>query len=256
MRLPALVQPFLGDIRGFRVGFWYVIQGAKMLLSDRAMYPYIVGPVLVNAMLFIGFVIAGFALMGRFFGGGMPESWWGFILFAAAFVASLVALLFVSASLFAFLGSIVCAPFYEAIAAHLTRKLGGIVIDRPWWHQVRAIVSRSTKKWWWYMLIQVALLILYIAPLAVGPFAYSALGFLTTAFFLAWEYLDMSFDFRGLSFEERRAWCLKNKGLLFGFGTAVFIGFAIPLLNLLVPVFAVAGSILMYYDHDADLAHH
>lgn len=250
MHIPAFIQPFLGEVRGVREGMSFLTRGLRLLRSHTRVYPYLLVPILVNAILFVVFVMGGYTLLARFFGNGFPDSWWGIAVYVIAFAASVVALVFLGTSLFAFAGSIVCAPFYEYLATELTRSFGGIVIDRPWWEQWRSSFVRSMKKWWWYMLIQIGLLILYIVPFAFGPVAYSVFGFFVTAFFLAWEYLDMSFDFGGLSFAQRRRWCLRNKGLLFGFGTAIFIGFAIPLVNIFIPLLAVAGSVALFHEHD------
>ncbi len=249
-RFIAFARIFTGDIRGFREGFAYLFRGAHRLFRDRTLYPYLVAPVLLNILLFLAFLWVAAQVFVAVFGRGVPESWWGIALFVGVIIASLITLLFVGSALFVFLGSIICAPFYEAIAVRIAREQGRIVVDRPWWSQMGSIMARSAKKWWWYLLIQLGLLVLFFMPIAVGPVAYSVCGFLVTTFFLAWEYLDMSFDFRGLSFEQRWKWCLLHRGILFGFGTAIFLGFAIPILNLFIPACAVVGSILLFEHKD------
>ncbi|OGL66354.1 hypothetical protein A2856_01500 [Candidatus Uhrbacteria bacterium RIFCSPHIGHO2_01_FULL_63_20] len=250
MWIAKAAREFLSDARGFRRGFSYVGRGMRAVYADRGGWPLLAVPLLVNAFLLVAFLYASAWALSGFLGRGLPETWWGALLMAAAFVAVIVALLFLGSSLFAFLGSIVSAPFYDALAARVVKARGGIVVERPWWKGVRDTVVRSAKKWWWYLIIQVGLLILYITPIAVGPIAYATLGFSVTAFFLAWEYLDVAFDFHGLTFEQRRAWCLSHKGHLFGFGTAIFLGFAIPVFNLFVPAAALVGALALYDDFE------
>jgi CysZ protein len=163
-------------------------------------------------------------------------------------VAVMGATIFVGAAVVIFLGSILSAPFYDAIAQQVTRKLGGVVVDHDWWGHLWPSVKHAAAKLWWYLLVQAGLIILYVVPGVFGPVAFVTIGYVATVFFLALDFLDFSFDFQGWTFAERRRWCLERKGLVLGFGSAVFLGLGVPLVNLFVPPVAVAGSVLLFME--------
>lgn len=248
---PAVEQFRRGwtDVKGIRAGFGYLFRGGAFLARERQLWPLLVAPVLVNAILFLLFLFgAGFALRGLL-GSTDPSSWWQVALVVMLVVATVGAILFVGAAVFVLVGSIISAPFYDTLAQHTARSRGMIVVDHPWWSHVWPSVKHAATKLWWYLLIQAGLIILYVVPGAFGPIAFVTIGYVATAFFLALDFLDFSFDFQGWTFPERRRWCLRRKGLMLGFGSAVFLGLGIPLVNLFIPPIAVVGAVLLFSDH-------
>ncbi len=245
-----VLQKAAVDGKGIRAGFGYLLRGARTLLRERSLWPLIVGPVIINAALFALFIWGFSVLTGRFLGQALPETWWAVLIMVLFVAASVAAIIFFGSAFFVFFGSIISAPFYSAIAERMVLALGGKVPERPWLSEALMSVRHSLKKIGLFLLIQGALVILYIIPVAIGPAAYVTLGFFTTVFFLALDFLDFAFDHRGWSFKERRRWCLRRRGFVLGFGTAVFLGLAIPVVNLLIPPMAVAGAILLFHEHD------
>lgn len=238
------------DVKGIRAGFSYVYKGGKLLASMRSSWSLLVAPVLVNAMLFLFFIfLSAWALRGTF-ASTNPSNWWQVVLVVLVVVALIGAILFIGSALFVFFGSIISAPFYDTLAQQTTRRLGGVVEDHPWWSHVWPSVKHGAKKLWWYLLIQAGLIILYVVPGLFGPIAFVTLGYIATAFFLALDFLDFSFDFHGWTFEERRHWCLSHKGLVLGFGSAVFLGLGIPVLNLFIPPMAVVGAVMLFTEQE------
>lgn len=239
------------DVRGARVGFAYLLRGAAELFSMRQLWSLVIGPVLVNALLFAGFILGASALLRGIFSSLPGDNWWQIALAVLLVVTTVGAIIFIGSALVVFFGSILSAPFYDTIAQHVTRKYGGIVVDHAWWSHFWPSVKHAAAKLWWYLLVQVGLIILYIVPGAFGPVAFVSLGFVATASFLALDFLDFSFDFHGWTFAERRQWCLERKGMVLGFGTAVFLGLGIPVLNLFIPPFAVVGAALLFMEQGA-----
>jgi len=238
-----------GDLRGMKEGFGYLLRGAQQLFKIQDILLMIIVPVVVNAIL-LGFFIFG-AVIGiqRFLAVSLPETWWAVLLIFALIITVIIAIIYIGSVIFAFLGSILSAPFYDFIARKTAESVGESYPLRSWWNEIGSGSHNAVVKLWWYAITQGGLVILYIIPGIVGPFAYTFLGFLATCFFLSLEYLDFSPEFRKLSFTERQAWCLKRKGVILGFGAAIFLFLVIPVVNLFVPAAATAGAILLYHDY-------
>lgn len=236
------------DVKGVRAGFAYLFRGGRMLFGMRQLWPLLVAPVLMNGILFTLFLFGAGALLRGVFASVQTDTWWQVALVSLLVLATVGAIVFIGAAFVVFVGSIVSAPFYDAIAQGVTRKMGGVVVDHAWWSHVWPSIKHATTKLWWYLLVQAGLIILYIVPGAFGPVAFVTIGYVATAFFLALDFLDFSFDFQGWTFAERRRWCLEHKGLVLGFGSAVFLGLAVPVVNLFVPPIAVAGSVMLFYE--------
>jgi len=219
-----------------------------MLFGMKQLWPLLVAPVLLNGILFTLFVLGASSLLHGVFASSHTDSWWQVALVVMLVVAIVGAIVFVGSALVVFLGSIMSAPFYDTIAQQVTRKMGGIVVDHAWWSHVWPSVKHAAAKLWWYLLVQAGLIILYVVPGAFGPIAFVSIGYVATASFLALDFLDFSFDFQGWTFSERRRWCLEHKGLVLGFGSAVFLGLGIPVVNLFVPPIAVVGSVILFYE--------
>jgi len=244
------LQQAAHDVAGMKDGALYFLRGIGYLWRNKSLWPLLVVPILLNALLFILFVWGALILLRRFFFAAPPETWWAWILLGAALVATLGAIVFFGSFLLVFVGSVVAAPFYDRLAQRTARAEGGIIIERPFWQEVWRPIKHALVKFWWYILVQAGLLVLFIMPFAVGPVAYATLGFLATAYFLALEFLDFSFDFRGLTFTERWKWCMERKGVVLGFGAATFAALLVPGANLLVPPVAVVSSILLFEAYD------
>lgn len=250
VRLPVeLTRLRLRDLGGFRSGFAYLFRGGRLLLDTRSVWSLLIAPVLLNAILFVLFLLAAGTMLRGSLSAFQAEAWWQAAVVALLVVAFAGAVMFIGTSLVVFLGSVLSAPFYDRIAQVITRKLGGIVTDHAWWAHVGPSVRHAATLLWWYLLVQAGLIILYVVPGVFGPVAFVSVGFLATAFFLALVFLDFSFEFHGWSFVERRRWCWDNKGIVLGFGTAVFLGMGIPGLNVFVPPMAIVGSVLLFRDN-------
>lgn len=219
-----------------------------MLFGMRQLWPLLISPVLVNGILFTLFFVGAGALLRGIFASAHTDSWWQVALVVMVVVATIGAIIFIGSVVVILIGSIISAPFYDTIAQQVARKLGAVVEEHAWWSHFWPSVKHAATKLWWYLLLQAGLIILYVVPGAFGPIAFVSIGYVATAFFLALDFLDFSFDFHDWRFSERRRWCLEHKGLVLGFGSAVFLGLGIPVINLFVPPIAVVGSTLLFYE--------
>ena len=240
----------IGSFSCIPKGAHYLYKGAAYLASHSKLWPYLVVPVFLNIILFLLFFWFSVSLISNFLLEQLPQSWWAILLLVVIVIATIGAILFLSAVFFVSIGSVLSAPFYDVLGEKVIRSFGGISPDHPWWKGIRHSATQTISRLWWYLLIQGSLIILFIVPITVGPIAYLTIGFITTAFALSMQFLDAPFNARGWNFSKRRKWCIKHKGYVIGFGSAVFLGLGIPIINVLIPPIAIIGAIIMFNEID------
>jgi len=227
-------------------GFGFLPQGLALLFRNRRLFLLSLIPLLVNLLLLAATVVLVVWLSSHWLVIALPEVWWATLLVALVISAATVLTLFLGIILFVTVSSVIGAPFYEAISGRVDASFGGREFDRPWWQEIRASLNNSLKKLVWLIVIQLILLLLFLFP-AVGAVAYTIIGFVVMTMFLSLEFLDFIFDRRSNSFVDRVRWCRQHKWYVLGFGIAIFIGLAIPIVNLFVPPAAAAGAVLLYH---------
>ncbi len=236
-------------MRNVFLGFAYLWRGVKYIFKHRKCWYLLVVPALVNLMLLIFLVLVVVILLSYWLGMTLPEVWWATLISIMIVGSATVLVLFLGIMLFVSVGSIVAAPFYEALSSGVDQEVPRI--DQPWWKEIALSFKNSLSKLAWFALIQVFLLIMLFIPFVVGMVTYTVVGFVAAVLFLALEYLDLVFDRRGVRFNDRLRWCLHHKWYVLGFGSAVFIGLTIPVVNLLVPPAAAVGAVLLFRDLQA-----
>lgn len=236
----------LPRFRGFSLGARYPLRGAVFLWHRKSLWGYVLFPLVLNMLLFVGIAWLGFFALRKLVFTGLPPEWWAIIVKVFLAGAAGAAIILCSVFCFAFVGSVLAAPFYDALADRVARWLGAPGVIRGFWKQITDAVRTSILKLGLFLLLQLGLLILYIIPFFVGFFTYTTVGFLITAFFLAFEFLDVSFHREGWTFKERLVWCRARLGTVLGFGSSVALLLFVPVVNIFVPPIALIGSILLF----------
>lgn len=166
--------------------------------------------------------------------------WWlGFLL---------VVLLFCYA--FTLLANLIAGPFNGLLSARVERHLTGR--DPETGMSLLGEISdgatgelRRLGHYLWraLLLALVSLVLLFIPAVnALIPVLWFGFG----AYMLAFEYLDAPMGNRGLSFAAKRRKLAERRWLNLGFGAAVTLVTAVPLLNLVVMPAAVAGATALW----------
>ncbi|MBU0531133.1 MAG: EI24 domain-containing protein [Candidatus Uhrbacteria bacterium] len=231
----------------FFLGFSFLWKGFVCLAHRRNLWWLVIVPLVINVVLLVLLILGVIWLSRYWLAMSLPEVWWATMIAVIAISAATVLILFLGIILFATVGTIIGAPFYEQISYQVDDNLGGFEVEVSWWKQIVGSLKNSLKRIYIFGLVQVALLILLVIPFIVGIVTYTVLGFIATTFFLSLEYLDFVFERRQVSFHERLRWGLDRKWFVGGFGVALFVGLTIPLVNLLVPPAAAVGAVLMYH---------
>ncbi len=237
----------------FSAGARYLLTGLR-LLRHRQTLPFVIGPILINVLLFY----FGLSWLSDSFGAwldgmmaAIPE-WLSFIR-NILWVLFIALLLIAVAYSFTFVATLIGAPFYGLLSEQVQLILSGSAHDSELsFKRLVAIAGRSVLREiqkmlhylrWVIPLLLLSLLSLIIAPLApLMPFIWFGFG----AWMLAIEYVDYAYDNNERSFSEVRAGLAAQRGTALGFGSITTLASMVPLLNIIVVPAAVCGGTALY----------
>ncbi|MBV8881360.1 MAG: EI24 domain-containing protein, partial [Planctomycetaceae bacterium] len=146
-------------------------------------------------------------------------------------------------------GNLISLPILDALTERILTDLGEVLPSGRGLRRalLRSLVNQSCK-----LLIfggiQLALLLLYVTPLAfLHPPISSFLGVL----FLGFDYLDYPLDARQVPVPSRFAWLGRHLGATLGYGSVLFVLLLVPLLGTLLLPLTVAGAALLAHRIDS-----
>ena len=250
------MQRLISIVRDVPTGFRYLPRGVRALATHPRWWPIILIPLVVNLVLFSGFVVFVGEVMRRFLATNLPDSWWGLLFAGMIMLVSMLFILFLSLPLFTVIATAIASPFYDLLATRVLRSLGEVPPEISWKQELVRGLRLAFLLFGWYLAIQGAIIALFFLPIVNGPFTSTALGFLATAGFLGVEYVSFSPRFRSWTFPKQRQWCMDRKGLVAGFGTATALALAVPGLNLVIPPAAIVGGLMLLHEHDGEHGGH
>jgi len=232
------------------------------LIRQPGLRRFAVLPVVVNVIVFalvfwLGYSLLG-SLMDRFIGAG--DGWWSG---ALRLVLWLLLLMIGGAGVFfgfTAVANIVGAPFNGYLAEAVEHKLSGkgppsqsmgdILKTFP------RVMLNEARKVIYFAFIG---LVVWIAPMVITgaiPGLNVVVGSAVSVLFLAWmnavEYIDYPMSSRNVPFKQVRKTVGSRRWLCLGFGGAVLLCMAIPVLNLITMPAAVAGATALWHDHFRD----
>ena len=229
-------------------GFLYPVRGLRLIVSDWRVFRFAILPFLVNTLLFaaffLGFNYFAYEISSWVFQES-SQQWYWYVLSTIMGVALFVVSIFVVMFGFVAVGLVVAAPFNDMLAAAVEKKLTGEVkeVDMSLWRLVVFTVKNETRKMAVILLAQGALLLINLVP-GFGQMIFIVLSPLFLALVMAYEFTGYTLDRRGFSFSQKRRYITGRLGISLGFGFAVVLTLAIPIINFLTLPLAVAGGVL------------
>lgn len=239
-RIIVITQPFKA------IGAFF--QALPMMLSS-GLRLFILAPLLANFLLMALIYMVAISYIGGlvdYIMGYLPD-WMSFVsgLFYVIFTLVMAAVMFYSFSMGV---NILAAPFMAFLAEKVEeRETGKTFDDALTMSSLMATIGRSIQrelqKILYFVPRFVLLLLLSFIPLV--NFITPILLLLFSAWMLALQYMDYSFDNNKVSFHEMRM-ALRTKPLLcWSFGGIVMLALMVPFFNLFVmPVAVVAATLL------------
>ncbi|OIT26123.1 sulfate transporter CysZ [Glaesserella parasuis] len=229
-----------------KAGFHYFIYGWRLMLQ-RQLMPFIIFPVIINAVLMISLIWLFFANVGGMLDSLLPSwlEWLSFILIPLAFLMVLVAFYFA----FTTLANFIAAPFNALLAEKVEQQLTGENLTEMSFNEMLKDVPRMLKREWqkmWYSIPRlIALFLLGFIPV-LGQTIIPILTFIFGAWLIAIQYCDYPFDNHKIQFQRMRNALAQYRTMNFTFGALVSIFTMLPFINLVVMPVAVCGATAMW----------
>ncbi|MDD0823264.1 sulfate transporter CysZ [Mannheimia sp. AT1] len=228
------------------LGFHYFIYGWK-LLFQRQFLPFVIFPIMINAVLMVGLIWFFFANIGGLLEILLPSwlEWLSFVLIPLIFLMILVGFYFA----FTTLANFVAAPFNGLLAEKVELQLTGEPLGDMSLGALVKDVPRMLKREWQKMMYSlprlIALFLLGFVPV-LGQTAVPVLTFVFGAWLIAIQYCDYPFDNHKINFQRMRNALAQYRTLNFTFGALVSLFTMIPFVNLVVMPVAVCGAAALW----------
>ena len=249
-------------IAQLREGIHYVIQGYD-LAKRPGIRPYMVVPLVVNILIFslFGYLMVNQldTLLSWFeFKTDLP-GWldWlepvvegvGSALYWVLLLVGILLMLFIMSSVFTLFTHMLVSPFIGILAEKVEKEMRPL--DYPalnlWQIAGRTFRRELTKlRYWLFRVLGLFLLTLILSFIPVVNVISPVLWYLFGAWMLAMQYLDVPADNNGLSFQQTLGVMRQHRAATMGFGGAVTLATATPLLNLFIIPIAVAGGVAFW----------
>ncbi|MBI2567236.1 MAG: EI24 domain-containing protein [Candidatus Schekmanbacteria bacterium] len=246
-------------------GFSYVLKGGRFLFGHPYLLKYALPPWAIAAALFaVGFylvsgatypvVASALAGLADAVGG---DAWWTYVVVPLVWLAKVLAwvvwfaavVLSVTLAVVLVVGNIVIGPFHAALAAETERIHRGAVAGgqvRGFFYEMRRTIVEELKKSLFFLSLAALFALAGLIP-GVGLLAIP-LGQLFAVFFLGLAFTDFAMERRGMLFRHKRQFFYANPLSMLGFGLAILLVMAVPLLNILAAPMLVVGGTLLFLD--------
>ena len=249
-------------IKQLQEGIQYVIQGVE-LAKKPGIRPYMFVPLVVNILIFsfFGYLMIDQldSLLSYFeFKTDLP-SWldWlepflegvGSVLYWVLLLVGILLMLFIMSSVFTMVTHMLVSPFIGVLAEKVEKNIH--TIDYPvltvWQIAGRTFRRELTKvKYWGLRAVGLLILTLILSFIPLVQAVSPVLWYLFGAWMMAMQYLDVPADNNGLEFKETLALMRQHRAATMGFGGAVTLATATPILNLVIIPIAVAGGVAFW----------
>ena len=227
----------------------YFLAGARLIVKPR-FRRFILIPLFINLVIFVGVTIAFFHAFGDFFAQVLEWSpswldWFAWILWP------LVAFVFLVIYGYSFniITNFIAAPFFGLLAEKIETHLTGVAPpDEPWGQLIPRTLQREAVKLWYFvsrgLLVRSIFVVLFFIPGAnlLGLL----IGFIWSCWCMAVQYSDYPADNHQLSFRELRRRLNKQQLTSYSYGGIILLGSMVPVLNIFVTPIAVAGATIYW----------
>jgi uncharacterized protein involved in cysteine biosynthesis len=223
-------------------GAWHVPAGLGYLLRNRSLWSLAVAPAAVAAVLLNVGLVAGAFLAPQIETRLAPSQAHMPALLGVAFTLSLwFGVVVATTALGLALSLLLTAPLLERLSRKVEAQLGGRGAGRLPSEQWDITVSMRTGLV--FVGTACAALALSVVPL-VGPFLSAA----ASAPLLAYQAVDPTLTRRDLGFAQKKAWHLRWRAEVVGFGLAALVALLVPLVNAFLPPALAVGATRLVLD--------
>ncbi len=232
------VQLITGPVTGAAC----LLRGLKRLWQPDLRH-FVWGPLLVNLGLYIIGIWFGVHYFSAVLDWLMPTwlEWLRWLLWPL-FAALLAGVAFFS---FTVVANLIASPFYGPLALKVQRQLGLSLPDETGEGRVATLfadIASECGRFAYFASRALPLMLLSVIPGVnlAAPFLWLLFG----AWSLSLEYMAYPSENLGIRFPQQRELAWANKMESLGFGAAILLGLALPVVNILIPPAAVVGATL------------
>ncbi len=222
----------------------------RFIRSHRGLMKYFAVPFLLNIVILSSVVFFTYTavydpLLGLVEGSAWYNRLFEFVL--APLLVLLLAILIVL--LYSILGSVITAPFNDYLSQKVEETITGSQFDETLSlaavvKDILRVMANVVKLLLLIVTVQLLLLLLNLIP-AAGSVLYSVTGFLTTSFFLGFQFFDFPLERRRFNFREKMAVAWRFKRTVTGVGASMFLMTFIPVVGFLgLNIATVAAAML------------
>ncbi|MCP4872958.1 MAG: hypothetical protein GY898_30060 [Proteobacteria bacterium] len=242
---------------GFLKGASYVPRGLWFLLRNPRAWPFAVLPMLVNAVLLVGFLFAAWHLHDNVMGWIGPDDPAVWLEVPIWILSALLVVLGAAVSTL-LLGGILSGPFQEK----LSEVIEGIASEDPLVEEELSLkvlamdtvgaMLGATERLGMFLLFVLPLMAMTLVPVVgiVGV----VLLYTWSSFFLALQFSDPYLARRKIPRMEKIGRLRGQLAMSMGFGVALTALMLVPLLQIVLSPALVTGGTLMWIDADGDEA--
>ena len=235
-------------LRGAR----YFVDGLKLLWHPQ-LRPYLLVPIAVNCVLFIGLT----ALLVHYYDAFITWEWqfpvWLSFLeklfkWLAWFLVA-TTLIISYGYFFNVITNILAAPFYGLLAQRAELLLtGSEPPDESWAHMIPRTLGRELIKLWYFLVRGALVLLLMLLLATLGPLGVLApvVGLIWGAWSMAIQYADYPADNHRTPFHLLRKRLRRRRYSSLGLGGVVMGASMIPVVNIFAMPAAVTGGTLLW----------
>ena len=238
----------------------YVAKGLRLLL-DKRIRPFVIIPILINAVLFIAlniYVFSNLDVWNQWLVDTYLPDWdWLIALVGWLFtILATVGILVGSAYTFNFVAGLIAAPFNGLLAEKAEELLSG---RKPPPEKLAAMIwrtiSRELRKLGYFIPRALGVLLgcFLLGFIPIIGLAAPFLAFAWAAWSLCIQYSDYCFDNHQLSFNHSLICLRKTRPQSYGFGATIAGASMIPIINWFVMPAAVIGGVVYWVErHQAE----
>ena len=229
----------------FMVGFMYVVRSFRLIIKP-GLKRYVIIPVLINTILFIGVIYA----LVRFFDDLMQRSiphglnWLNWLLWPLIAIGAAIAVFYT----FSLVANLIAAPFTGLLAEKIEEQLGG----RPpsaeanfWWNLRNGwIAIKAQLATLRHLLLWAIPLMLFSLIPGIG-FLLAPLWLIFSAWMQALGYLSIPMGNHGLNFPQIRELASRYRAASLGMGMGITLLTSLPVINFFaLPIGTAAATLL------------
>ena len=233
----------------FTQGMEYFFSGFK-LITQKGLKRFVFIPLIINIALFgsslfflYGWLTDGFTYLTNMLPSSL--SWLEWLMWPIA----VLVILFSYSMLFTVITNFIAAPFNGLLSEKVEMHLTGQKVNDDGFADLVKDVPRMLGREWTKLCYYLPRAIGFFILLWVLPVVGQILWVLFTCWMYAIQYKDYAFDNHKICFSQMKQDLKQKQGLSYGFGLAVLLLTAIPIVNLIVMPVAVCGATRLWVDN-------